>query len=221
MQPWRLMADQYELNAEPRLKEYRDAGHRRYMHKISEGLDHVDAACARRMRYWHELGGYGVFYHFARPDEGMRPKAEGRLFWSLVKPLWRPGDRLVIDCEPRPSDRWEAPDWYIEELWSTVANRAPVNPAVYGSTSFLKEFTHARWLARRRRHEAAYGPAPSLRPWGTPRWAWQFTNSVLGPEPHSLPGVGECDISLLNMGLALADRFGRHGRRGALKQQSC
>lgn len=219
--PWRLMADQYELNAEPNLESYRRAGHRRYMHKVSEGLDHVDQAYAERVRRWHDLGGYAVFYHFARPDQGPRPREEGRRFVSLVKPLMRRGDRFVIDAEARPGDPWEAPRWYLEELWATIAARLPVNPAIYGSTSFLNEFVATRWLRRRRRHEAAYGSTPSLRPWGTPRWAWQFTDGSAGPEPHSLPGIFECDISLLNPALAYADRFGLHGRRRVRKQKSC
>lgn len=219
--PWRLMADQYELNPEPNLHAYRQAGHRRYMHKVSEGLQHVDQAYARRIRAWHELGGYAVFYHFARPDEGPRPRAEGRRFVQLARPLMRPGDRFVIDAEPPRNGRWEAPRWYLEELWSSIAARVPVNPALYGSTSFLKEFAAVSWLRRRRRHEAAYGPTPSLLPWVTPRWAWQFTNGTLGPEPHSLPGIGECDISLLNPGLAFADRLGLHPGRRARKQKTC
>lgn len=219
--PWRLMADQYEDNGEPNLAAYHLAGHRRYMHKVSEGVTHIDNKYADRIRRWHELGGYAVFYHFARPDQGPRPRAEGRFFVQLVRPLMRPGDRFVIDAEPWPGGRWEAPKWYLEELWSTIAARVPVNPALYGSTSFLKEDVAVPWLRRRRRHEAAYGPTPSLLPWGTPRWAWQFTDGAAGPEPHSLPGIGECDISLLNPGLAFADRFGLHPGRRVRKKQAC
>lgn len=218
--PWRLMADRYEGNLKPDLLRYRQAGHRRIMFKATEGLHHIDVTHAIRSRLAHDVGLHVVHYHFARPDQGPRPGAEAAAFWLVVKPLWRPGDRLVIDCEPPAGGRWEAPRWYVEELVREVTRLAHIEPAVYGSTSFLKEHLATSWLRKRRRHEAAYGPRPSPLPWRRPWWAWQFTDGTSGPEPHVLAGVGRGDISLLSWRLALGDRFALGGRRKVAKRKA-
>src|SRR5262245_33416689 len=40
-----------------------------------------------------------------------------------------------------------------------------------------------------------YGSTPSWqKSWDEP-WLWQFTDGVYGPSPHSIDGVGPCDIN--------------------------
>ncbi len=49
----------------------------------------------------------------------------------------------------------------------------------------------ALWLAQ-------YGPTPVVPPcWG--KWTlWQYTDGGVGPEPHSVPGIGSCDRDKFN-----------------------
>src|SRR5262249_2815369 len=72
------------------------------------------------------------------------------------------------------------------------------------SGHYVKELLGARvddvlrntwfWLAQ-------YGPKAVVPPcW--PRWTlWQYTDGGLGPEPHSVDGVGRCDRDRFNGGL--------------------
>ena len=39
---------------------------------------------------------------------------------------------------------------------------------------------------------ARYGVQPALP---RPYWLWQFTDGEVGPPPHTVPGVGHCDIN--------------------------
>lgn len=206
MQPWRLFADLYEGDPDPNFKTYADAGHLRVLLKATEGAYHIDSMHSERTRQAHHYGLRVGHYHFARPDEGPIAHKEAAIFWAIVKPLWRPGDWLEIDFEPRPGHVWAAPRHYIPDLCGLVHQRSHQRPWVYGDTSFLRAQTDRRWLARMRRHEAAYGPPPA--PW-LPRhhWqAWQRSDGVVGPDPHRLPGIPSGDVNELWLPVAISDR---------------
>lgn len=52
--------------------------------------------------------------------------------------------------------------------------------------TFLGE--HRLWLCQ-------YGSNPVWqRSWESP-WLWQFTDGIVGPEPHTINGIGPCDIN--------------------------
>jgi lysozyme len=54
----------------------------------------------------------------------------------------------------------------------------------------VDEFLGARrlWLCQ-------YGSTPSWQRSWDKYWAWQFTDGVYGPSPHSIDGIGPCDIN--------------------------
>jgi lysozyme len=51
------------------------------------------------------------------------------------------------------------------------------------------------FLGARRLWHAQYGSTPSWQKSWKTMWLWQFTDGVYGPEPHSVDGVGPCDIN--------------------------
>ena len=206
LRSYRYFADQYEGNVEPDLDLYAHYGHTLYAHKASEGCYHIDRAHARRVRKAHSLGLSVLHYHFARPDEGGPAAREAGIFWSVVKPLWRPGDRLALDLEARPGARWEAARGYPELLWNAVHRTSGQNPLIYGSTSFLTGEVPRALLRKHARWEAAYGPMPGRGPWRRHWWAWQQTDGIVGPKPHACAGIGDCDVSLLYLPVAVAIR---------------
>jgi lysozyme len=165
--------------------------------------------------YSEEHGGHGnwvrdchrhnlaVFhYHFARPEHG-NPRGQMDWFWEVVKPHFRrPGDYLVIDLEtgdPREGAAW------VREADAHLRSISDSHPWCYTYLSYFMsgEVT----IASKNIHMAAYG---SRRP-GNFRWrlpfgqnlvAWQFTDGVAGPLPHSMAGIGECDVNVLNPSLS-------------------
>lgn len=211
------MADQYEDNRDPDLAAYRAAGRLRYMHKATEGRYHVDSKHRERVERAHSLGLFVNHYHFCRPDEGQDPAPEMQLFWGTCKSLWLPGDRLVLDCEAEPNGVWVGGRNYVPNAWDALLRRSGIKAAIYGSTSFLAAAVPILWLKDKDRHEAAYGPSPTNRPWHKHWWAWQFTDGASGRLPHSAPGIGLCDQSMLSMPAALADLARWRGRRQLVK----
>jgi len=204
MQNFRLFADQYEGNPEPNLAEYAHAGHVFYAHKATEGVAHVDAAHIRRARHAHEQGLTVMHYHFCRPDQ-RDPVREMRQFWNVSRLSWLPGDFVALDFEPESGH--DANLWtpgYLESVWDHLHATTTEGARVYGSTSFLAGHAREVWLRKRPVWAAQYGNDPGSGSWGRHWWAWQRSDGAVGPEPHTLAGIGVCDVSQLNMVTALA-----------------
>lgn len=213
MANFRLFADQYEGNDEPNLAAYAHAGHCLYAHKATEGARHTDTAHERRVRRAHEQGLTVLHYHFVRPDEH-NPVGEVHRFWGAVTPVITRGDFVAFDYEKEaelPIDLYTPA--YLEGLWNTFHALSRESAGVYGSSDFLAERTHAEWLRHRARWEANYSQRPGAGPWGKRPWAWQGSDGQEGPLPHSLEGIGACDVSELNLRTAATLRVRTAWRR--------
>ena len=67
---------------------------------------------------------------------------------------------------------------------------------VYGGR-WMKEHLgnqHDAFLGSNRLWFAQYGSAPQIPPTWSSYWLWQFTDGHHGPQPHSIAGIGNCDI---------------------------
>jgi GH25 family lysozyme M1 (1,4-beta-N-acetylmuramidase) len=128
-----------------------------------------------------------------------------------------PGDLppvVVFQANP------QGPSATVEDLVSwleVVERRFGARPIIY-SGNYLRTLVGASapdkllgypiWLAQ-------YGPTPVV-PAGWDRWTfWQFTDGSLGPEPHSVPGLGPCDISRFNGSLQELKAFALASRTTA------
>lgn len=198
-QPQRYFADQYEGNGDPDLALYAHYGHLLYGAKATEGRFHIDAKHAERTREAHSHNLAVLHYHFARPDQHATAADEAAAFWRVVKPVWRAGDRLALDCEPEGGRPWVGGPMYVPALAAAVAKVSGVHPWTYGSTSFLETAIPAAFLRSNPRWQAAYGPKPGRGPWGKAWVAWQFTDGQVGPVPHAMAGIGSCDVSMLSL----------------------
>jgi lysozyme len=56
------------------------------------------------------------------------------------------------------------------------------------------------FLGSRRLWLCQYGPDPKWQASWDKFWAWQFTDGIVGPMPHSIDGVGPCDINSYDHG---------------------
>jgi lysozyme len=98
-----------------------------------------------------------------------------------------PGHILALDFESNPGGpsmtEAEATDFI-----NRVHERTGRYPILYASEDYT---SRPGVLGKCPRWVAAYGPLPSNAA------IWQYTDGVLGPGPHSFPGVGSCDINKL------------------------
>jgi lysozyme len=56
------------------------------------------------------------------------------------------------------------------------------------------------FLGARRLWLCQYGSEPKWQKSWKAFWAWQFTDGISGPQPHSVSGVGACDINSYDYG---------------------
>lgn len=203
MRARRYMADQYEGNAEPDLELYAHYGHTIYAHKATEGVGHVDSRHKARAREAHRLGLTVVHYHFARPDEGQALWEARNFRGSLEVGVFQPGDYLAIDLERQALNMWAPTYSYLVELYDAIVRETRHDPLIYANTDFLTNLGGGGWLGKRRIWQADYNLNRGKLPWRTPVWACQFTDGEQGARPHALAGIGECDVSLLRLDVAL------------------
>jgi lysozyme len=57
------------------------------------------------------------------------------------------------------------------------------------------------WLGKRRLWLCQYGPEPKWQTSWDSFWLWQFTDGIVGPEPHEINGIGPCDINSYDHGV--------------------
>jgi len=208
----RIFADISNNNSDRHFnfEAYREAGHRVIGIKATEGIGFIDPFhdqwCARA----HQKAKLHVIhYHFGHV--GQSPQTQGEFFWAHVKPRFGRNDFLCIDIEGGGVDGHgiDATAAWTNDFANHLIKVSGHHPVGYSNESELRELVKAGVrLPTNRWWIAAYGPSrPSIG--GVKTWAWQYSNGVIGPQPHEAPGVGKGDMSKLNRGTALRLRFAR------------
>ena len=164
------------------------------IHKATQGTTMIDSMYHARKGEALAAGLWWGAYHFGVGGDGV---AQAKYFLSVVAP--GPTDLLVLDLEENPGGAGmtltEAEDFvkYVEAETGRW-------PGLYGG-SYVKQLLGNNkdtalsycwfWLSE-------YGPTPKVPPaWDT--WTmWQYTNGEVGPEPHSVNGIGNCDRDQFN-----------------------
>lgn len=214
MRASRLMADVSSNNPTVMENQYMAAGHRRIAIKATEGTAYINP----NLHVWadraHEDRLAVSYYHYGHP-EGNNSQVEARHFWEAIRGLWRPGDTVSLDLElGLESMSVEAVVSYHNFFCAHLAVGSG-----HHSITYLPEYYY-RMLAPRlitpesRFWIAAWSDKQPKVMSGHTLWAWQFTNGILGPDPHECAGIGQCDISRLTRRVAISDelRFRRRGR---------
>jgi lysozyme len=133
-------------------------------------------------------------YHFGTGSNGVH---QAEHFLSVVQPDSK--TLLVLDFESNP----QGPDMTLEEARAFVTHVKEATgtfPGLY-SGHYIKELLGTSkdpvlancwfWLAQ-------YGPT-AVVPVNWPTWTmWQYTDGAMGPEPHTVPGIGRCDRDKFN-----------------------
>lgn len=183
---------------------YRKAGHVFVALKATEGASFID----QRHKPWclaagkHHIG--VAHYHFGRPDEGNDPVTEARHFLATALPLAGDRDYLILDLE-----RFGRGGLARDPAWSKAFDRyvrrsSRFSTLLYGSKSWLETAPASAWLAGEpyRFWDADWSDHPDFAPKGGVCVIRQSSDGASGPQPHSLLGVGKCDVNHLRGGFA-------------------
>lgn len=185
--------------------------------KATEGLTWKSKTFASN---WHNMAQQGLVrmaYHFAHADAGRSASAEAHEFLNYVKAHggWRATDIPVLDLEAGNLSGHALSNWVNE--WCSVVEHAWRPGLIYSG----------KWFAGAR---GASFDGPKARGWklwlaayvsnpqafvhgGFNVWTiWQFTDGKFGPQPHTVPGIGRCDIDVFNGSKAALLDFAAAGK---------
>ena len=190
-----VVIDLSHFNQVTSFAEIKGSGIVGVIHKATEGLSEIDPTYSTHKSEAEAAGLWWGAYHFATGDDAV---AQAEHFLSVVNP--GPTDLLVLDFEHNPSGASMTLAG-AEQFVTQVQQATGRWPGFYSGYSYMQQFlgqnTSATlancwfWLAE-------YGPTPHVPPtW--PTWTmWQYTDGSVGPQPHSVPGVGNCDRDQFN-----------------------
>lgn len=164
------------------------------IHKATEGLSYTDPTYLSRRSEALAAGLWWGAYHFATGDDAT---AQAEHFLSVVNP--GSSDLLVLDFEQNtsgPSMSLAGAEQFVTQVQAATGRWPGLYSGSYihqllgdGQNSTLANCWY--WLSE-------YGPTPHV-PANWPTWTlWQYTDGTVGPEPHSVSGVGNCDRDQFN-----------------------
>ncbi|HYE28597.1 MAG TPA: glycoside hydrolase family 25 protein [Allosphingosinicella sp.] len=164
------------------------------IHKASQGQAGGDPMYDANRKKATAAGLLWGAYHFATGSDGVK---QAQNFLTRAGNLQ--GVLLVLDFEPNPT----GPDMSLEEARAFTTHVAAATgrfPGLY-SGHYIKQLLGSNkdpvlaqswfWLAQ-------YGPT-AVVPANWKTWTmWQYTDGAIGPQPHTVDGIGHCDRDKFN-----------------------
>jgi lysozyme len=189
-----VIVDLSHHNGTVDLRKAARAGIAGVIHKATQGTGFIDPTSATNRAKAVDAGLLWGAYHFGTGSDGLQ---QAEHFLSTVQPGRQ--DLLVLDFEDHP----QGSSMTLEEARALVTHlhQATGRPPGFDSGHTIKRLLGTDtdpvlaqcwfWLAQ-------YGPTPVVPVnWG--RWTlWQYTDGAMGPEPHTVPGIGRCDRDKFN-----------------------
>lgn len=192
--PLNAVVDISHHNGNVNFAKAKDAGIIGVIQKATQGQTNVDPTYKTNKTKALNAGLLWGAYHFATGSDGLK---QADNFLRVVGD--DPKTLLVLDFEPNLT----GPSMSLEEARAFVTNvkeRTGRFPGFY-SGHFIKQLLGTNsdpvlancwfWLAQ-------YGKTAVVPP-NWPTWTlWQYTDGVIGPEPHTVSGIGRCDRDMFN-----------------------
>jgi len=158
------------------------------IYKATESDDYQDDTYPDARRQIKAAGLLFGAYHYFRPGP-VGPQVDNFLQWA------KPDEDLllVLDHEEEGCSLDDA-----KEFLRQVESRTGQLPALY-SGHIIKEQLGSKkdeFMSRVKLWLCQYGSDPEwpTATWKAP-WLWQYTDGEVGPTPHAIPGIGDCDIN--------------------------
>jgi lysozyme len=171
----------------------RDDGIVGVIYKATEGTGYTDDTYVQQQHAAKAAGLLWGAYHFADGSD-VQQQIDNFLHFACPDP----DELFCLDWEDNPSGNGRMSVNQAVEWITGVENalRRPGECVVYSGNT-AKELLDGKdeFFGARRLWLCQYGDNPTWQEsWDKP-WLWQFTDGVYGPTPHSIEGVGACDIN--------------------------
>lgn len=131
-------------------------------------------------------------YHFAHPGS-----IQGQIqnYLGFAKP--EADEIFCLDWETANDGEMtslEAKEW-IEGVENALGR--PEQCVIYSGNTAKERLGPAPspFFGKRRLWLAQYSTVPKVQASWESAWLWQFTDGQVGPQPHTIPGIGPCDIN--------------------------
>lgn len=192
--PLNAVVDISHHNGNINLQQAKNAGIVGVIHKATQGLTGVDPMYVTNRSQAQAAGLLWGAYHFGTGGDGA---GQAEHFLQTVGTF--ENTLLVLDFEQNPGG--SSMSLQDARDFVTQVNQATGRfPGLY-SGSYIKELLGSNkdpvlaqcwlWLAE-------YGPN-AIVPANWPTWTmWQYTDGSVGPQPHSVTGIGNCDRDKFN-----------------------
>jgi len=194
MPPLNVIIDLSHHNGDVDLGRAEGDGILGVIQKATQGNQYADPTYETNKTKAGDAGLYWGAYHFGTGGDGV---AQADHFLTTVQPDEQ--TLLVLDFEANP----QGPSMVLEEARAFLTHIHDTTerwPGLYAG-HYLKDLlgtTQDPVLANCWFWLAQYGPTAVI-PVNWRTWTlWQYTDGGLGPEPHSVDGVGRCDRDKFN-----------------------
>lgn len=163
------------------------------IYKATQGTGYTDPTYVDQQKAAKAAGLLWGAYHFA---DGADVNGQVANFLSYACP--DPDELFCLDWEDNPGGTkmsvTQVKQW-VEAVEDAL--KRPGQCVIYAGNT-AKEALGSKvdpWFGARRLWLCQYGSTPVVQASWKTYWLWQFTDGVYGPQPHSVDGVGPCDIN--------------------------
>lgn len=160
------------------------------IYKATEGQGYTDPTYVQQQQAAKTAGLLWGAYHFADASD-----VDGQIANFLRFAAPDPDELFCLDWEDNEGDTMPLDD---VKVWIDEVERALNRPGecvLYGGNTIKERANADKFLVKRRLWLCQYGSEAVLPDGWSDYFLWQYTDGVYGPGPHSINGVGPCDIN--------------------------
>lgn len=161
------------------------------IYKATEGTSYTDDTYVEQQKAAKAAGLKWGSYHFAHPGN-----VQGQIDNYLQFACPDPDEIFCLDWEDASAGTMsaaEARQW-IEGVEKAL--KRPGQCVIYSGHVAKEKISGADpFFGARRLWLAQYSSNPTCQASWSKFWLHQFTDGQVGPQPHTIPGIGPCDIN--------------------------
>jgi lysozyme len=186
-----LVVDLSHYDPADNYKKVKDSGIVGVIYKATDDTTYNDPTYKAQMVAARSAGLKWGSYHFAHPGSVSEQVTN---YLKFADP--QPDEIFCLDWEAANDGTMTASE---AQAWIGGVETALGRPGqclIYSGNVAKEQLQgHNEFFGKRRLWLAQYSTTPTVQTSWQTYWLWQFTDGQVGPTPHSIPGVGPCDIN--------------------------